>query len=146
MRDMFELCCKVVGLVAFCAGLYLTLNAIPYYIGGHVDAEKLFGQTLWQALDSSMRADMMASTRYVWLKLILATFLSGIAPMLFGLYLMRSPGFFVRLCYPDKPAEVSSGESRCPDLRTTEDSRSPESPEPTDKKYAPPGYYLQDDT
>ena len=61
---------------------------------------------------------------------------SGIAPILIGLYLMKSNNFFICLCYPAQAIPET------PELNIINAEVKPSKlkPEDNEKKYAPPGF------
>jgi hypothetical protein len=143
MRDRFELNCKTVGLVFLCIGAYYALTAVPLFFHKEPDVTEIFPRSMFQGLTQSDIADIRAASANLWKYALRTLVLTGIAPMLTGLYLMRSNNLFVRLCYPTRGANLTPP----PSISTTvaeldaapkagnADERKPES------KYAPPGYF-----
>lgn len=144
MRDRFELNCRTVGLVFFCIGAYYALTAVPLFLQKPADIKRMVPQSALRVFSEADIAELQAATSYIWKYALKTLLLSGIAPMLAGLYLMRSNNLFVRLCYPaggaklpsppsiSKPFAEPDGAPRTPG---NADGKKPES------KYAPPGYF-----
>lgn len=144
MRDQFELNCKTVGIVLLCVGAYYSLAAVPLFFQREPDVTRMIPRSMLRGFTQSQIAEFQAATSYNWKYALKTLLLSGIAPMLAGLYLMRSNNLFVRLCYPaghdtsasrpsiGKPVAESDAAQKTPG---NADEKKLES------KYAPPGYF-----
>jgi hypothetical protein len=144
MRDRFELNCKTVGLVFFCIGAFYALTAIPLFLRKPADIKRMVPQSALRVFSEADIAELQAATSYTWKYALKTLLLSGIAPMLTGLYLMRSNNLFVRLCYPIRGGKSAPSPGittavaepdAAPKAAGNSDERKPES------KYAPPGYF-----
>jgi hypothetical protein len=145
MREKFELHCKTVGLVAFCFGAFYVLTSIPLFFQKAPDVTRMVPQSaLMPPLVRSELAQMQAGMSYIWKHALQVLLISGIAPLLMGIYLMRSNNLFVRLCYPERsgqaaPISIVPNEAQAPDVsvkvpRNADDKK-------TGSRYAPPGYF-----
>ena len=141
MREKFELCCKVLGLVFFCIGIYYSLSSVPLYFQKAPDVTRLLPQSALGGLSTSQIAEMNASFSYMWRYAVKQLVLLGIVPILMGWYLMRSNNLFVNYCYPGTTPTTSKQEADPPQLTVVEEAI-PEQPEPKgDERFAPPEYH-----
>jgi hypothetical protein len=143
MREKFELHSKTIGLVLFCLGVYSSLNSVVLLIQRQPDATKMIPSSALQMLSRSNIADMQATSSYVWKYDLRVLLLSGVAPILMGVYLMRSNNLFVRWCYPavagNSPA-ASSPANAPPKLNVSPKMPASAGDKRPDSRYAPPGY------
>jgi hypothetical protein len=143
MRERFELHCRTIGLVLFCIGGYNSLTSVSLLVQKEPDVSRMIPQSALKTLGPSNIAEIQAATSYTWKYTLRALLLSGIAPILMGVYLMRSNNLFVRLCYPTVTGSLPStprGTDEPAKLNV-----SPKVPGSADDKkqssrYAPPGY------
>ena len=146
MRDKFELCCKVIGLVSFCVGIYVSLSAIPMFFQKEPDLTKFLPQSVVGRLSTSDLAGMKASASYLWQYALKRLAFHGIVPALIGLYLMRSGNVFVRLCYPmtgHRRLQAGREQSEDIEFKAPRQKAAGNTGQSQDTKYAPPGYYQQ---
>ncbi len=143
MRERFELHSKTIGLVLFCLGVYSSLNSIVLLVQKQPDVTKMIPSSALQVLGRSGIADMQAATSYAWKYHLRILLLSGIAPLLMGVYLMRSNNLFVRWCYPaatGRPPAASSPAGAPAKLGVSPKIPGSASDKKPDSRYAPPGY------
>ncbi len=143
MRERFELHCKTVGLIVFCVGVYSSLSSIALFFQKAPDITKMIPQSALKTLAPPAVAELQAATSYTWRYALITLVLSGIAPLLIGVYLMRSNNLFVRRCYPVPTDGLPPALHRTDELPKSSASRQvPErvSDEGSDSRYAPPGY------
>lgn len=142
MRERFELYVKVVGLVVFCWGLITSLHAIPLLLHP-LDADVLLPT---EALKGDpylrqMRDDFQAGLSRTFAWMVVHLVVSGIMPMLFGIFLMRWGRLVVRFCYP----QADTGKHPNPEPVNLKlggaDETAAGAPVLTDAWYAPPGYF-----
>jgi hypothetical protein len=145
MREKFELHCKTVGLVFFCIGAYYVLTSIPLFFQKAPDVARMVPQSAsMPPLVRSQIAQMRAGMSYIWQYALQVLLISGMAPLLMGIYLMRSNNLFVRLCYPERTGPASTGPGVAKEIvgpgvsakvsRNADDKKS-------GNPYAPPGYF-----
>ncbi len=143
MREKFELHCKTVGLIIFCFGVYSSLSCIPLFLQKAPDVTKMIPQSALKTLARPDIAGLQAATSYTWKYALTTLVLSGIAPILIGVYLMRSNNLFVHLCYPTStgsPPPAASGANEAATLNISPNGRGGASDKEVRSRYAPPGY------
>ncbi len=141
MREKFELCCRVLGLAIFCWGVITALTTIPVYFH-QVKADTFLPKVLLNSPEGRQlaeEANKAMSRTWVWVTVQL--FLQGIAPILLGVYLMRSNNLFVRRCYPDASGPSPSEKIAELQLRLAASASPPSKEQKNDDRYAPPGYH-----
>jgi hypothetical protein len=143
MREKFELHCKTVGLVLFCIGIYSSLTSLSLLAQKGPDITKLLPQSELKMFAPSYLAEMQATASYARKHALTSLLLSGIAPILLGIYLMRSRNLFVRLCYPDAGGPPSASGAIGAPARLDVPPKAPGNANDKDlgSRYAPPGYF-----
>ncbi|HAK93850.1 MAG TPA: hypothetical protein DCM87_02270 [Planctomycetes bacterium] len=140
-RQLFQLSCKIVGLVLLCQGMLGALTAITLFFH-EPDAARMVPAGALGVLPSEQVRELRAVTSYAWTHATEQLFLVGIIPMIVGGYLLRAENIVVRLCYPKTDKEQPSSEMPDPALRGDPNRDAPDAHDtPTDEsRYAPPGY------
>ena len=143
MREKFELHCKTIGLAIFCIGVYNSLSSVSLSLQKEPDVTKMIPQSVLKTLGRPDIADAQASASYMRKYTLKTILLAGIAPILMGVYLMRSNNLFVRLCYPTasgSPSSASSGIGKPAELDVSPNARGSADDKKQSSRYAPPGY------
>ncbi|NLH40991.1 MAG: hypothetical protein GX448_04050 [Planctomycetes bacterium] len=144
MRERFELCTKVIGLLLLCGVVVLTFTAIVTFLHRpDYGTSQLQGVMMPHPLGSQLqtKAQLVTSHCYGWFLVHMLVLAVGLGAL--GVYLMRSDNLAVRLCYPDtnsgsraetlSHAQIGSPLAAKPEERKATENRS-------DSRYAPPGY------
>ncbi len=125
MRERFQLCSKVIGLLLFLTGVIIVANSGLQYLVS--DSWISLGQLLTKQEGPKVFDSVLRQVMY-------RTMIHGPVPILFGLYLMYSENLFVKLCYgARRPKETKPSQPKEVDL--------PPPPPRPDRDYAPPGYH-----
>lgn len=154
MRETFQLCSKVVGLILIVTGILLSLGQVPRFLhppewagwpGTSLSPFLPVSESGQKVIDVQKQW-IEDISRTAWRRAALDLCLQGIVPILLGLYLLRSGDFFVRLAYPAGDLTAPGSEDRParspPESPPGTPPPFPSPPEkPTDRKYAPPGLY-----
>ncbi len=143
MRERFELHCKTIGLIIFCAGVYSSLSSLPLFLQKAPDITKMIPPSSLKTLARPDIAGLQAITSYTWRYALMTLVLSGIVPILMGVYLMRSNNLFVHLCYPTptgSPPPTVSTTNEAATRNVPPKARGSASDKELRSRYAPPGY------
>lgn len=147
MREKFELCAKVVGLVLLSLGILGVLIAVLLFLFyPHImPSSHLLSGSINRQVQDDLDSEMWKVR--IWTTVFLV--LVGILEAAMGAYLMRSDNRIVRLCYPRKSGEMqpsmASGSlsiDRAPSNAPVEAQGARNRRE---TQYAPPGYFEQHD-
>lgn len=147
MRERFELCTQVVGLLLLCGAVMLTFTAIVTFIHRpDCGTSQLQGVMMPHPLGSQLqtKAQLVTSHYYGWFLVHMLVLAVGLGDL--GVFLMGSYNLVVRLCYPHEGGGshpealsrlqiTSSSPAAKPDERRATENRS-------NSRYAPPGYSL----
>lgn len=144
MREKFELCVKVVGLVLLSLGILVVVNAILiFFLNPFRDfsSSMLSGSPLAQQFQDQVARELWNAR----IRTTVFTSLSGIATVMIGVYLMRSNNLIVRLCYPPMDGSMQPGTASGPSQVDMTLSGAPAQEQgrtnPPETRYAPPGYF-----
>jgi hypothetical protein len=143
MREKFELCTKVFGLILFCLGSLAVVYAVllllhrPFLHSSDFLGDSPHGKQL----QDQMAVVMSRANARIAVHILL----SGVVPVGLGIYLMRSNNAFVRRCYPQREVALRPESISAPPPADASLSESAGGEQGTktrpDARYAPPGYF-----
>jgi hypothetical protein len=148
VREKFELCVKVVGLLFLCSGVLVVLGAILLFFCNFFTDDAYLASTLSDNAFSQQFQEQLAHRKNSMLHVrtwaaVYCSLLGAFTAAL-GVYLMRSNNLIVRLCYPRTDGRVQPGAASRPqavDVTVSSTTgKGQEMKNRADTRYAPPGY------
>jgi hypothetical protein len=150
MREIFELTCKIVGMLLVLWGFLALGHAGQVYLGwrssGFPFTDEVGSPFFSVLMNSNEIKDRLSASEWTLFQLFLVRAIgSGVLPILLGGYLVRSNNAFIRWSYPlpSLPKGNQESPSRSPSAvppAPASHRAQADSPALPDSRFAPPGF------
>ncbi|MBN1972714.1 MAG: hypothetical protein JW787_03690 [Sedimentisphaerales bacterium] len=140
MREKFELSCKIIGLVFWGFGLMTIVCSILIFIL-RPDVTHILPESGRAMYSQSQINELRTVTNYTTNRYVLIFAMMSVFEVIFGVYLMKSNNLFIKLCYPCDNQNIPVNPPSDIQLDVKSQGFQKKTGEPSENKYAPPGYY-----